>query len=55
MDQLINDFSLGIFFWQVLIGIFWIAVIVALVKLYLLLTKYLKLRIKQIENDDDKY
>lgn len=51
MNQYINDFSYALMFWQVFIGIFWILIVIALAKLYLLLIKYLKLKINQLENN----
>lgn len=51
MNQYINDFSYALIVWQLVMAVFWIAVIIALVKLYMLLIKYLKLRINQLENN----
>ncbi len=53
MDQLISDFRLGMFFWQVIMIAFWILLAIGVFKLYRLITKYLKLKIKELENTNN--
>ena len=57
MGTAINDFSIGLFIWQILALVSVILVFILLLKIYRKLSKFLDLKIKllekKIESDDD--